>query len=346
MQIKRFEAKSMQEALGQVKEAFGPEAVILSSKTMKKPSGLFGLAGRAVAEIVAAVDRAPSSAPSPCVNRALSSLPRSEGGVGGEGEIEDRFVRRILSAGFAPEFARELLDGMKSLRNEFSGGDLFQTYQGYLQWKMMETVEVSEPDLSGRRIWSLIGPTGVGKTTTLAKVAALCLMKGLRKITLVNLDTYRIGASAQLQIYGRILRLPLEEANNREELGRIVEKHRDADLILIDTTGRSPNNEGQIADLRELLSAHSAIENHLLLSATTRDVDMDRIVRRFSRVPIKSYIFTKIDETEDYAPVFNQLFRDRKPLTYLTNGQNVPEDIEAASRKRMAGLISKTMLWS
>jgi flagellar biosynthesis protein FlhF len=346
MQIKRFEATTVQEALRQVKETLGPEAIILSSKTIRKASSIFGLAGRPAAEVVAAIDR-PSSSPVP--SSADGESPSKPGpGYRNEpgGEEGDLFARRVLSAGFVPELVDDLLNGIQTLRKECRGGDLARAYQGYLQWKVMETVEVFEPDLGERKIWSLIGPTGVGKTTTIAKLAALCRMRGLKKITLVNLDTYRIGASEQLKTYGRILRLPLETAAHRDELGRIIEKHRNQDLLLIDTTGRSPGNTEQIEDLRNMLTVHPDIENHLLLSATTKDRDMDQIVQRFGRVPIKSYLFTKIDETEDYAPVFNQLFRCRKPLYYLTHGQNVPDDIEPASRKKMAHLMLKTIQWS
>jgi flagellar biosynthesis protein FlhF len=118
------------------------------------------------------------------------------------------------------------------------------------------------------------------------------------------------------------------------------------DLLLIDTAGRSPNHQGHLEELRDFLTVHPSIENHLILSATTKDRDLDQIVQRFSLLPLKSYLFTKIDETEEYAPILNQILRYKKPLSYLTNGQRVPEDIELATKAKVANLVLQQIQWN
>ena len=344
MQIKRFEAGDMQEALRQVKEAMGSDAIILSTKTIKIPSPRFGVAKRKGVEVVAAIDRhhepsseqrswefPPDPAPAPVERHRKKEAP---------------LLQRLMSTGLTPEFIHGLMKEMPTMERDFGGSSVSETVRNYLHWKLMEAVDVTGPTTEGMKIWVFIGPTGVGKTTTLAKLAAQFRLKAHKKITLISLDTYRIGAVDQLRTYADILDLPLEVAFRPEDLKKIIESNMHQDLLLIDTVGRSPNDSRHLEELRAFLAVHPQLENHLLLSATTKDRDLSQIIQRFSCVPIKSYIFTKLDETDEYAPLFNQLLRDRKPLSYLTNGQNVPEDIELATKVRVANLFLNTLHWN
>lgn len=330
MQIKRFEGKDIQEALRQVKEELGPEAIILSTQKVKGPLHRIGLSNRSRVEVVAAIDRTPDSCPSMIPPFLLDG----EGGTKEEGMIQ-----KILSAGFSPEFIHHLIKEIQILRKAYGNACLSEVYHGFLRSKLMEQIEVTSPSLSQTRIWSFIGPTGVGKTTTMVKLAAYFSLNVTPRVTLITIDTYRIGAIDQLKTYAQILKLPLEVAFHCEGLKKIIEKNRDQDLLLIDTTGRSPNARDQIEELRSFLTVHPQIENHLILSATTKENDLNRIVQQFSLLPIQSYIFTKIDETDEFIPLFNQLLRYKRPLSYLTNGQRVPEDIELATKARVANLI-------
>ena len=336
----------MQEALSQVKEVMGPEAVILSTKTLKRSLDRPGYS-RSGVEIVAAVERpnGPSPGPAPAFLPSFSS-PATREREEKPGE-EEGIVRKIRSTGIAPEFVSRLVEEVHGLRTELRGWSLLETYRGFLRWKLMEQIEVAAPSGKGTRMWSFIGPTGVGKTTTLVKLAAHFSLTVTPKITLVTIDTYRIGAVEQLKIYADILRLPLEIALHREDLKQIIERNRHQDLLLIDTAGRGPNPLGQTDELTDFLTVHPEIENHLLLSATMKERDLEKVEQRFSRlVPVKSYIFTKIDETEEYAPLFNQLVRSRRPLSYMTTGQRVPEDIEQATKVRMANLVLGQIQWN
>lgn len=346
MQIKRFEAPDIQQALRQVKEALGPEAIILSTKALKKTNGRTRAFSPTTVEVVAAIDHPPSDAARPAGKAAPPWLPPAAKKKDSFSPSEDLFLERMLSAGLAPDFARRLIEEFKTWLKESRAEMNLETYRNYLQWKFMDAVEVTGVDLGAGKVWSFIGPTGVGKTTTLAKLAAHFNLQLKKKVILVTVDTYRIGALDQLSTYSRILRLPLEIASGREELGEILRRNRQQDLVLIDTAGRNPYQGEQLEELKDILTVDSRIENHLVLSATTKDYDLAQIAERFSLLPIRSYVFTKIDETEEFSSLFNQLLRFKRPLSYLTNGQRVPEDIELATKGRVAHLVLNRIQWN
>ncbi|HUL29097.1 MAG TPA: AAA family ATPase, partial [Thermodesulfobacteriota bacterium] len=293
MQIRRFESNNIQDALKQVKAVFGPEAIILSTRKVHKASSRFGWHLRPFVEIMAAVDFPQSSSSGSAEGKTAPSRPLPKEGPPDQRE-EEKILEKILSTGLCQKFVVGLMDGVQPLREELKGDSLLETYRNLLQWRLMEAVEVIGPHSARPKIWAFVGPTGVGKTTTLAKLAAHFSLKVTHKITLITIDTYRIGAVEQLKTYGRLLRLPVEVATNREELKKIIEDNSHQDLLLIDTIGRSPSQKSQIEELKDFLTVHPRIENHLLLSATTKDQDLDYAVRHFNLLPVKSYLFTKI----------------------------------------------------
>ena len=333
----------MQDVLRQVKEVLGPEAIILSTKTIRSPNPG---TSRSLVEVVAAIDRQEKTEPvfsSPPFSPWKWGEPQGKGSA--HSRDEDSLLERILSTGLYPEFVHRLQEEIQAIR-KVSGEGIPEIYQRLLHNKLMEMVEVSGPYQEKSKIWAFVGPTGVGKTTTLVKLAAHFHLHLRKKITLLTIDTYRIGAQEQLQTYARILGVPMEVALTPEELKEAIQKHWDQDLLLIDTAGRNPQDPAVMAELKDFMTVHPAIENHLVLSATTKDPDLARIVQRFSNLPIASYIITKIDETEVYGPIFNQMLRYRRPLSYLTNGQRVPEDIELATKVRMASLVINQIQWN
>ena len=336
----------MQEALRQVKEALGPEAIILSTRTVKKPGDRFRPARPPVVEVVAATDRPAAESPKPAGRSAIGLPPRPPAKKGPAPGTGDPFLRKILSCGLPPDFVDGLAEEIKALGQGTQEGRTAEACRSYLRWRLMEAVEVASPDLTGTQVWAFVGPTGVGKTTTLAKVAAHYSLRLAKKVTLISIDTFRIGAVEQLKTYARILRLPLEIASGREDLREALSRSGDRDLVLIDTAGRNPYHPGQLEELRDFLAVDSRVENHLVLSATTKDSDLAHIAQRFSLLPLRSYIFTKIDETEEYISLFNQLWRYKRPLSYLTNGQRVPEDIELATKGKIASLVLDRIPWN
>lgn len=204
--------------------------------------------------------------------------------------------------------------------------------------KFASGIDISE-NRRGSKIVALIGPTGVGKTTTLAKIAAGFVLNKQAKAALITADTYRISAVEQLKTYSDIIGLPLDIVYNQDELRKAIRKHEDKDLILIDTAGRSQYNEYQLEELKTLLKANSRIEKHLVLSATTKERDAKDIIERFSFCNPKRVIFTKVDETSSLGIILNLLYEKDMALSYLADGQSVPDDIKAAGAETLAGLF-------
>ncbi|MGW8195104.1 MAG: flagellar biosynthesis protein FlhF [Desulforhopalus sp.] len=179
----------------------------------------------------------------------------------------------------------------------------------------------------GQHRLALIGPTGVGKTTTLAKIAAAYLGNYSGSIALITIDTYRIAAVEQLKVYGEIMHLPVEVVIAPEQLDQAIDKYRDRDLILIDTAGRSPKDNFSIEELAAFLKPDLNIEKHLVLSATTRENELLDIIDRFSALNVDNAIITKIDECTNLGVLLNMQIKNPTPFSYITNGQRVPEDL-------------------
>ena len=191
------------------------------------------------------------------------------------------------------------------------------------------------------RIVALVGTTGVGKTTTLAKIAAKFVLERGTGVALITADTYRISAVEQLKTYSDIIGLPFEIVYSPVDPTNAIKKFRTKGLILIDTAGRSQHNDFQMQELVELLAVEPSIEKHLVLSATTKEKDAMDVMDRFAPVKPDRLLFTKTDETETFGTVINLISNRRTPVSYLTNGQSVPDDIEAAGAETLAKLLLK-----
>lgn len=189
------------------------------------------------------------------------------------------------------------------------------------------------------RVAALVGPTGVGKTTTLAKLAAYAQLQLKQKVALLTLDTYRLAAVDQLQQYAQILQVPMHVALTVEDLRSAFRFYQDRALVLIDTPGHSPKDTETLGQLRNLLDELPEVETHLVLSATTKPRDLTEIAARFEPLKPTRLIFTKLDETSTFGPILGTLARVKRPLSYLGTGQEVPEALELATSRRVADLI-------
>ncbi len=185
---------------------------------------------------------------------------------------------------------------------------------------------------------ALIGPTGVGKTTTIAKLAAHFALVEKKKVGLLTVDTYRIAAVDQLKTYSQIIDIPVRVAYNQSDVAPALQTFKDSDLVLIDTAGRSQKNVMQVKELQSLVEV-AKCETHLVLSASTKDMDMMEQVSKFSGVGVHKIIFSKLDETATYGTIFNTATQCQIPISYITTGQKVPEDIEAADAQRLVGIV-------
>ena len=214
--------------------------------------------------------------------------------------------------------------------------------QQFLTAMVADLVQTSgplwQPGQAQKRV-ALIGPTGVGKTTTIAKLAAEAISSSKARVALVTIDTYRIAAVEQLKVYGEIMGLPVEVVFSPEQLQEAVSRHRDKDLILIDTAGHSPRDLARIDELNAFLGQGAEVENCLVLAATTEERQQQQIFKSFSKLPIARLIFTKLDETDRCGVLINLPTRANLPLAYLTNGQQVPEDLLLAEPATVAELV-------
>ncbi len=199
----------------------------------------------------------------------------------------------------------------------------------------------------GPKVVFFLGPTGVGKTTTLAKIASQFSVSGSKKIALFTADTYRISATDQLKTYANILGVPFHIIYSADEMRTYLESYREYDYVLIDTAGHSPNNEERRKDMNEFIHAFGdevETEVYLVLSATTKYRDLMNITDTYTAITDYKIIFTKLDETTVYGNLLNLKIHTGAPLSYVTNGQNVPDDIELfqpqeAVRKILGGQV-------
>ena len=211
---------------------------------------------------------------------------------------------------------------------------------GYLEGKVKFSSGIeSEKFARGPKIIALIGATGVGKTTTLAKIAARFVLEQGIDAALITADTYRISAVEQLKTYSDILGLPLEIVYTPQELKTAIHKFRKKDLILVDTAGRSQHNEFQMKELCDFLAVHPRISRYLVMSATTKNRDAADILEKFSVCEPDHLIFTKTDETASVGLILNLLYEKELSLAFFTNGQSVPDDIVPATPDALADLL-------
>jgi flagellar biosynthesis protein FlhF len=244
----------------------------------------------------------------------------------------------------AEELATDLVRQLQLYRPE-------QLQQGgFVREKLTEQVERMLPTCcpiqrkkeTGAHIVALIGPTGVGKTTTLAKLAANLKIREGRRVGLITIDTYRIAAIDQLRRYAELIQSPLKVVNSPEDLRDAVDAMSDCEFILIDTAGRSPTDTMKLNELKGFLDAVNPDEVHLVLSSTASQVCIERAIDRFGRVRVDKIIFTKLDEAVHVGVVLNVVRKVNKALSYVTTGQNVPDDIEVGKGSRLAQMLLGT----
>ena len=251
----------------------------------------------------------------------------------------------LIEQEFAPELADRLV---RELSRRFSEQDepsnesvraaLLERIAAILPTDLGDAFEVEAGRHGARRI-ALVGPTGVGKTTTLAKIAAhLKLKRGLR-VGIVAADTYRIAAVDQLRTYAEILDLPVEIASSPRDAARACESLRDVDVILIDTAGRSQNDHMKLSELKAFIASADPDETHLVLSATASMRTLAREAEAFGSVGVDRMILTKLDEAASFGALVTLVERLGKKLSFLTHGQEVPDHIEIARGRRLAALV-------
>ena len=257
------------------------------------------------------------------------------------GRIEKHLLAELQDCGLKCGTLQVFAERMK---HEDALSEMPEDTDGFLERFIAETVGLDNPlagDWTAQKRLAFIGPTGVGKTTTIAKIAANCLLEFGKSVALVTIDNYRIAAVEQLKIYGQIMNVPVELARSPEELAMIFSRHQDKDLILVDTAGRSPRDDLSQEELAAYLDPGLDIENHLVLSATTRERDLQFVIDTFGRLSLKGLVFTKLDESQDLGAVLNLPVATGYPLSFLSNGQRVPEDLLFPEAHALADMTLK-----
>lgn len=188
---------------------------------------------------------------------------------------------------------------------------------------------------SGRRVIVFIGPTGVGKTTTLAKLAANLVLNEKKKVGLITSDTYRIAAVEQLKTYSEIIGIPLSAIYSSSEIANAINSYKDKDIILVDTAGRSHKDQYQLMELKSLLKSSVNFEIYLVISATTKFSDCIEIIKSYGFLDDYKLLFTKLDETSTTGVLLNVAYITKKAISYITTGQSVPDDIEIADKEKI-----------
>ena len=234
----------------------------------------------------------------------------------------------LLEAGFSAATARKLVEAVA----EDAGRTEAREAAGAALDRMMHACASDEDLLDQGGVFALVGPTGVGKTTTTAKLAARCVVRhGAGKLALITTDGYRIGAQEQLRIYGRILGVPVFSVRDAADLRQTLAGLRNKHMVLIDTMGMSQRDR-MVAEQAAMLSGAGDVRRLLLLNATVRGDTLDDVVRAYAGDDLAGCIFTKVDEAASLAPALDVTVRHQLDIRYLTNGQRVPEDLHLPNR--------------
>ena len=249
---------------------------------------------------------------------------------------------RLVESQVSEEIAQQVV---VRVRDELEAAELSdpaavrRKLAAYLESLLPTAGPIKLPSLPGPAIIALVGPTGVGKTTTIAKLAANFRLRENRTVGLITIDTYRIAAVEQLRIYAQIINVPLEVVMTPAQLPGALERLGGTDVVLIDTAGRSQNDAIRMSELKCYLDQAKPHEVHLVLSGTSSQQLVDEVLERFSVLGIDRVIFTKLDEAIGFGVILNSLQEAGARLSYVTTGQDVPDDIEVGNASRVVDLI-------
>jgi len=346
MQIKKIQAPSVSEALLRIREEFGPDAVILHTRQLESSSGKGTRPG---VEVTAGVDKHTQKnsgfQPAPVTEPRDSSPEDIRDEMNRMRQMIERLTREMqfpdiqhLPVAFREWYmrlseqdvdlaiSRDLIQSaQKKLGNEATVPEV-----GLIVEELVEELfPVTSTNRSRKKqqIIAIVGPTGVGKTTTIAKLAAEKTIEEGRSVALITADTYRVAATDQLQVFADLIQVPLEIVYTPAHMKKAIQSFSEYDYIFIDTTGRSQNDEEHIQQVKTLLQPAHPGEIHLVLSATTAARTLTAIAANFSVIPVTDLIVSKIDEAESLGGLLGVFKGYDWPVSYFTNGQSVPEDI-------------------
>ncbi len=283
------------------------------------------------------------------IKSLIQSLPQSQDAVAPSSKSPlfphpayEEVYLDLISQGLRQELAYELVDNARAADKPASAPRKLIITSRVLS-SLSSRIKVAADVISSRRenqpsIVAFLGPTGVGKTTTLAKIAAQAVLGNRLTVGLITLDTFRIAAVEQLKTYAEIIGVPTRVVENLSEMNAAIQNFGDRDLVLIDTAGRSKREIQTQRDMADFMARSTSIQKALVVSATTKQADFADIIEKYKMFSHNYLILTKLDETQVYGPLIDELVRTGSPVAYLTTGQNVPKDILRPSPIKMVRL--------
>ncbi|SFD87920.1 flagellar biosynthesis protein FlhF [Bacillus sp. OV194] len=355
MKVKKYSAPTIQEAMKKIRGELGSEAVILQSREVQT-GGFMGFFTKTSIEVVALLDAEPVPATKKHpVNRQDSPLLQNEPDKIAKSLTQDinelkQMVKRLSSGDSSPVIHESIQFWEGFLRNRGLSESVIASIVSEMAEKcdLLHGSEKKDIDwfpwisdwMLSRitndgwngfnyetKYLNVMGPTGVGKTTTLAKLAAKAKLNDGKKVAFITTDTYRIAAIEQLKTYAAILDVPIKVAHSAEDFQLAKREFSECDLVLTDSAGRNFLNSTYVHELQGLLESKDEMTNYLVLSLTSKFEDMKKTIEQFKEAGIDRYIFTKKDETSSLGSLMNLLIEERISAAYITNGQNVPDDI-------------------
>lgn len=365
MVIKKYIVKNMNEALTRIRYELGKDAIILSQRKIRE-SGVMGYFKPKLIEVTAALENNKLEKKNKDISyereenvdsfrKSLSGLKdiidkeekkdKTEDNLKEEvKEIKDLLNKVIKNTNKEKEenLINKYLEEIDVDKNLLKGLDLeafddVDIFKEEFKKILSKDIKISTKDLNGKI--ALVGPTGVGKTTTIAKLAGRLALIDKKKVGLITIDTYRIGAVEQLRTYAEIMNIPFKVVITLKEMEIAIKEFEYCDVVLIDTTGRSSKNTMQISELRAFIQKINADNISLVISGTTKNKDIDTILEGYGEINYENIIITKLDETTSYGGIYNIIKKSEKEISYITTGQNVPEDIKTPSLNYICKLI-------
>ena len=348
MRLKTYHVGNISEAIPMIKRDLGADALILNTKKVKT-GGFLGFFQKEQLEVIAAVENEKPKEieevkPFNSVKLVKPVNPETSDLIDELKNIK-QFMMQVVEEDHLPNSIKAISDRLKEeeitseihsellsklmvvvgQNTDFTEEQVYRLARG----EMIKLIKEHQKPIENKNpeIICFIGPTGVGKTTTIAKIAADYLLREDKKVGLITSDTYRIAAVEQLKTYANILNIPIEVVETAADLEKAMSELRDCDIVLMDTAGRNYQQKQYIDDLEHLLSDKTKIQINLVLSLTSKYQDMVKIIDNFQTISMDQLLLTKQDETSTSGAILNLIYHYSIPIPYIANGQNVPDDI-------------------
>jgi flagellar biosynthesis protein FlhF len=363
MRLKTYVVNNVTEAIPKIKKDLGEDALILNTKKIKT-GGFLGFFQKEQLEVIAAAEPETEEKPKKASYRTLPApkeqvLDSSESNSELMKELKSikQFMMRSIEEDKLPEALRAV--NLQFIKEEITPeiqtelfADLMaamEEHPDYTEQQVRKLTRTKIIDLIHKRqtapedknpeIICFIGPTGVGKTTSIAKIAADYMLREDKKVGLITSDTYRIAAVEQLRTYASILNIPIQVVESAADLSLAMDELKDCDIVLMDTAGRNYQQKQYIEDLEALLKDKDKIQINLVLSLTSKYEDMKKIIDNFQTITMDQLLLTKKDETSSSGAILNLIYHYSLPIPFIANGQNVPDDIITVTPELIADFV-------